>query len=428
MGHIGVTELLLMHNANPLATERNNGWMPLTLACRINYWKILQHLLDKLPVGTDLTDLIDYDGWNLLHHTVAMKRTPDQSDQETTMCLFKLLNHAIKYGNSFDVNKPTSRVKMLATMSSKGFSDQSIASISTSTDYLLALSELKINLNDKFVKPGDAELDLTPLHLAASNGLLKHVELLVDVNANIKAKCKLVTNPNWRVKPIYLAAIYDDYAAVVSFLLRREADAFINEQSKNEGKKPPRKTFMAYYRHLYDEYISDKSKPITDFQEAVYRGHTKVVKAFLQYPAIMKTGLREFTSLELLVSANHFLLKMAYALYKAYLLLILYYTILYIRLFLLDLCIFLYQGKLIFRFWESRQIRMNDIKNSTNNYNKWEQWIKKSDNAVAFELHFKRKYVSHHQVASIINLFVYALLVNYILLIIIIFWCMYRLV
>ena len=296
MGHIGVTELLLKHKADPLAPERHNGWTPLTLACRINYWKILQHLLNYLPPGIALSELIDYDGWNLLHHTVAMKRAPDQSDQETTMCLFKLLNHGIKYGKKFDVNAPTCRSTGL---SRKSFAEQSIDSIgtSTSTDYQHALSDTKITLNESFSSPADVELELTPLHIAASNGLLKHVELLVDVNANIEATCKLVTNTSLRVKPIYLAAIYDDYAALVHFLLRREADAFINKQSTKDWK-PEYEPFKERYKRLFG------SKTITDFQEAAYRDHTKVIKAFLQYPAIMKTGLRELTSLEILVSTT----------------------------------------------------------------------------------------------------------------------------
>lgn len=340
MGHIKVVEILLKNKAYVLASETHNGWTALTLACRIHYWKILQHLLDnlKLPGDKKLSDLIDFDGWNLLHHTVAMKRLPNQTDQETTSCLFKLLSNDRK----FDVNAPTCRL---------------------STE--------------------EVDLELTPMHIAASNGLFKHVQLLAYVSTpkkgdnkyGIEALCKLVTKRSQKVKPIYLAAIYDDYDEVVKFLLKREAAEYAKKQSADNWKSTLLRLFDDIHRVI-------TSKDVTDIQEAAFRDHMKVVNAFLHYPAVMETGFRKETLIQYLVG-----------IYRIFFLLIYSFTF--------YICKFIFiQYKHAMRFWESMSIWIDDKYKGTNDYKIWIENFRFEDNtlleAYDFEVHFKHKYVSFH--------------------------------
>ena len=158
-----------------------SGWTALTLAVRLRLWQILKLLLNSLS-ETILNDVlsdkvVDKDGWNLLHHAVSVP-IPEGSSANATLTLYTILHF-----NSNDSKFNENRLRWINSV---------------------------------------ADFSMTPLHIAAKTGLYFHVELLVNLGADINALCEhKIDKEKLRVKPLYLAAIYNrsQSAEIVEFLL-----------------------------------------------------------------------------------------------------------------------------------------------------------------------------------------------------------------
>lgn len=220
LGYYDIVCLLVEAGADlKLATKDKHGWHAISLASRRNHYKIVKYLTG---IDNSIVEVCDERGYNLLHIAV-------------------------------DLNDKT----QLAT---------SLASLANS---LLSYCEekkkdFKINFLNAYNKEG-----MTPLHIAASKGLLNHVKLLVQLGGDIEGRSKSNIYPGEKATPLFFAAIYghDD---VVRYLLS------VNEEGARFNETV----------HIQATGGRRGFKITNPFREAAYRGHRQVLMALLQHPKI----------------------------------------------------------------------------------------------------------------------------------------------
>lgn len=218
LGYYDIVRLLVEAGAELKTSGDEHGWSAISLAARRNHYKIVKYLTG---IDNSIVEVIDERRYNLLHIAV-------------------------------DLNDKTQLATTLASLANS---------------LLTFCEKAKLDFKTKFLEAMNRD-GMTPLHIAASKGLLFHVKLLFLLGSGIETPAKCDIYPGEKATALFFAAIYG-HEYVVQYLLSKGA--------------------------RFNEYVRMKTqvgrkgyKVINPFREAAYRGHADVLMALLQHPQIVR--------------------------------------------------------------------------------------------------------------------------------------------